>query len=129
MEKEWRLNKIMKGLETLNPDFYPCPSRQIRRADGRIDITDDTEVDALTKEDLLKLYVRCGDLLHCGAIKKKFKSSKQKDINFSKIAEYAQRIFNLLGCHSILLHDQKSVIHCTVPADPRQRVRTHRIVT
>jgi hypothetical protein len=60
-EKEYAADKIIKMMEGLNPDFFP---QQAVFSDGKI--TANTIPNALKKNELSKLYRRCGEILHRG---------------------------------------------------------------
>jgi hypothetical protein len=50
LRETWQADKIIRGLEELHPDFYPIAATEV----------------LFTKEELIKLYWKCGDLLHRG---------------------------------------------------------------
>jgi hypothetical protein len=90
---------ILNALEALHPSFYPAPGVPVDHPDGgRVFIP--SKADYMTKAALVKLYYKCGDILHRGSFKR-FKDLKEMD--FDAIAEARLKLIELLKFHSIAL--------------------------
>jgi hypothetical protein len=63
------------------------------------------------KKDLVKLYWKCGKVLHRGSIKG-LMSRGPPDEGFPDIKESLQSIEGLLNCHTIFLLDKKTMVVC-----------------
>ena len=89
---------ILKALENLHPKFYPHPDAIVSAAPGTVSFVPIT--DYLTKEELLKLYWKCGELLHRGD----FTTMKQlREMDFDAVRTTVVKIINLLKFHRISL--------------------------
>lgn len=108
LKSAWKADFIIAELEKLHPAFYPSPMQQVLMTDSsdpgeRHFGLEPVSSGFLTKGELVKLYGKCGDVLHKGNIKK-LPSSPQKDqADNSELIQITQRFRNLLNHH---------VIHC-----------------
>ncbi len=103
LSKAYNADEIIKRLEKLHPDFYPVPSRQIINPQtGRPEKVERITQGYLKKEDLLKLYGECGDVLHRGNLRH-ILSGKEKDLSFEKVSGWVLAITTLLNHHQIQL--------------------------
>ncbi len=103
LSKAYNADEIIKQLEKLHSNFYPVPSRQICNAQtGRPERVEPITQGYLKKEDLLRLYGECGDVLHRGNLRH-ILSGKEKEISFEKISAWTQKIMTLLNHHQIQL--------------------------
>lgn len=122
LRKEWAADKIMDELEKLHPDFYPRPVTQIPREGGWH--FDPVKEHPLPKADLLKLYYRCGSVLHRGSVKKIISERMPLVINYPEITAVAQRVHDLLRLHLLLMRDGKHVFVAMLRnADDNNRVQ------
>ena len=64
-----------------------------------------------TKKDLVKLYWKCGEVLHRGNIKGLMSRGPPEE-GFPHINDSLKKIDNLLDCHSIFLLDNKTMVVC-----------------
>jgi hypothetical protein len=97
----YKADEILKRLEELNENFYPIPVRPIPRKDGRIEMhPHPPDFDFLTKDDLISLYAKCGDILHKGRLPRVILPPAQID-NSKEIERWGQKTLNLLSCHRI----------------------------
>ncbi len=65
--KYWNAKHLLRDLEKVNPQFYPQPI--IERPGTKPEVTADCDPKTsgfLTKEDFLKLYEKCGKIMHAG---------------------------------------------------------------
>lgn len=69
LEKHNDARKVLRALERLKPKFYPSPRAQSIDAGKVLNVPIPIPSDYLTKALLLKLYGRCGDVLHVGNLK------------------------------------------------------------
>ena len=65
--KYWNARHLLKDLERLNPNFYPRPVVEVpsKRAGTKMDLQDKKD-GFLTKDEFLKLYEKCGAIMHAG---------------------------------------------------------------
>ena len=102
--KYWNAQLLVKDMDRVNPNFFPHPVIQqpSTRSGVKMEWLDRPD-DYLTKNDLIKLYNKCGALMHCGN-----PYGSQVDLNYyeGKILYWRQRIVNLLNAHFVrLLND------------------------
>jgi hypothetical protein len=105
-EKEWSAERIIEKLEKLNPHFFP-QQMVIGTENGSPSITANTNpnCNALTKDELPKLYALCGGFLHRGTLKKISRSNPLHHgrLNVPDIVRWGQKIEDLTGSHIILV--------------------------
>jgi hypothetical protein len=58
----------------------------------------------LPKDDVLKLYYKCGEMLHRGNVRELLKGQFPKQINYSEITAKAQKLIDLLSHHELTVH-------------------------
>jgi hypothetical protein len=63
----YQADAIIKMLERLHRDFYPIPQEQVPTKTGQMQDLKDVTTSYLTKEELVRLYRKCGDILHIGS--------------------------------------------------------------
>lgn len=95
LRKEWNATKIMKGLERINPKFFPdaikvVPSSDDATAGSFISISDDY----LSKDFAAEMYNLCGNVLHStnkpltrGIIVDRYKKAKRFDLEVRRLLE------------------------------------------
>jgi hypothetical protein len=124
-EKEYAADKILRMMQTLDQDFFP---QQAIFPPGHI--TANTNPNALKKEELLKLYAKCGEALHRGQVKKIMNShpAQHRRLDVQDIISWTQKVEDLLGSHimplavsdtvssllTCVLRDQASNLQTTV---------------
>jgi hypothetical protein len=102
LTKAYQADFILNALEKLHPDFYPKPGKQVLGSNGRPKHIDLIKSGFLTKEELLSLYHRCGDILHRGTMR----TVKPRTVgDFNEINETNEKIRTLLNHHQIVLSD------------------------
>jgi hypothetical protein len=99
--KYWNAELLIKDIERVNPDFYPRPI--IQKPSSRPGVYmdwDERPNDYLTKDDLIKLYKKCGAIMHSGN-----PYGSQIDYGYyeSMVGHWGSRIKNLLNAHYIRL--------------------------
>lgn len=103
LTKAYNADQIMKALETLHPNFYPVPGRQVHDQVGNVVEVARVGEPYLTKRELQRLYGECGDFLHRGNIEQLLKGRRLPD--FSEIETWVKKITVLLNHHQIQLFD------------------------
>ena len=100
---------ILKKLEQLHPRFYPEPGYQLDRpSGGHVFIPANNP---MKKADLIKLYWRCGEILHRG----RFKNIKQERVsNFDDVIPLCRRIADLLKFHRIAFLNSEDQLWLTM---------------
>jgi hypothetical protein len=104
LKEAYEADKIIRRLQGLHSEFYPFAAildlhhYQVR-----------PRLDGLTKEELMKLYWRCGDVLHRGSFKA-LPSRPYEDGDIEEIEMWKQKIETLLGCHTIIMADNRTTV-------------------
>ena len=119
LSKEYDPASILRQLEALHPDFYPVPVTFHRREGGFEYRPRDAPF--LTKAELADLYGKCGDVLHIGSLRSLLKSEPQPVSDFTDIADWTNKILNLLGSHMISRIGNEFHF-CTEMSDSRRTV-------
>lgn len=99
LQDEYKAGVIIKRLEKLHPNFYPSPRNPIF-SPGHLHLAD-YDREFLTKNELLKLYGKCGDVLHRGSLRNLLDPKNQPPADFRDIQDWGQKILNLLSVHLI----------------------------
>jgi hypothetical protein len=101
LKEAYEADKIIRRLQRLHPDFYPIAAIRTERGPKLRD-------GGLTKEELTKLYWRCGDVLHRGSFKAH--SSKQYSVaDIEEIRTWKKKI-EAFSCHGIYTAGNKSMM-------------------
>jgi hypothetical protein len=99
LQKSYNAGDIIKSLEKLHPNFYPVPRKPVF-SPGHVHL-EDYEGEFLTKDELLKLYGRCGDVLHRGSLRRMLDPRNLSSTDFQDIQRWGQKVLNLLSFHTI----------------------------
>ena len=97
----WNAELLIKDIERINPNFYPEPV--IQKLSDKPGITMDwlsRPDDYLTKADLVKLYQKCGAIVHSD---NPYGSKIDYKFYGNMMTHWASRIMNLLNSHCISL--------------------------
>jgi len=122
--KLWNAKMILNDLERLNPQFYPRPIKEVPsvRPGVKNDIQDLTE-GFLTKDDFLKVYEKCGAIMHSDN-----PYGRKTDYWYydTSIPEWVEKIRVLLNAHAIhLMNDEKLyLVHMQEAKDNKVRAYT-----
>ncbi len=110
LKEKWRAGEIIKGLEQLHAGFFPVPVDQILDADGDLESIRPlkNKNKYLSKNDLLSLYARCGDILHRGNLNDITPKNVTRD-DLLKIAVWHNKILHLLNRHYIEMTDGNAI--------------------
>lgn len=101
LKSAYQADMIIRALGKLHSDFYPRPGKQVIHPDGSIEVLN-VESGFLTKEELIKLYHRCGDVLHIGALDE-LNMKWNREVNIEAVRDWYQKIVVLLDHHQITL--------------------------
>jgi hypothetical protein len=93
----WQADKIIRGLEELRPDFYPHAAT---------DSATELKEPSFTKEELVKLWWKCGDVLHRGTVETLW--SRRYADAVEEIRTWKEKIEALLSYHAIFMADGKT---------------------
>ena len=97
--KHYHAERIMKDLERINPDFYPVPTKRVNH-ENKVDEWIEIESGYLTKEELVKIYEKCGGMMHA---QNPFASEKPLKEIQECFPEWLTKICILLDHHHIKL--------------------------
>lgn len=107
--KHYNARLILQDLERINLNFYPKPSKQIVKIINGKNVFDQKPITHgfLNKEDFLKVYEKCGSMLHA-----ENPYSQKHDLNKikSEFSEWFNKIRVLLNIHVIELADGETMI-------------------
>ncbi len=116
LRDEYSAGKIIGQLEKLHPLFYPWPVH-VKSAPPQSGVQHEMEGikdGFLTKDELLRLYGKCGDILHRGTMKKLLSDRMPVQTNFPDILQTVARIKTFLNEHGIMLLDEKTIMLCVL---------------
>jgi hypothetical protein len=95
----YKPDDIFRRLERLHPEFYPIPVTPTFNI-GTVNI-EPIESGFLTKKELIRLYGKCGEILHKGSLQRLTSSNQTRRLDFLDINEGGQKTLNLLNVHRI----------------------------
>lgn len=106
-QKAYKADDILQQLEKLHPNFYPQPfkpdftPRTAANPVGGIHLGE-MDQDYLKKDDLIRLYAKCGSVLHKGNLRRllAIKMTPEAD-PYREITFWGQKMLNLLSAHRI----------------------------
>lgn len=111
--KTYEADKIIRELEKLHPEFYPHAAIQTKKGPEVFNAV--LRKDGfLTREELIRLYGRCGNVLHRGTFRGLFLTKRYADFGFADIKAWKDKIEALLGYHLISMVDKKTFILFTL---------------
>jgi hypothetical protein len=105
-QKAYKADDILKRLEELHPDFFPYPVKPIITPAspgfaGSVHL-EDVHTDYLKKEELIRLYGKCGDVLHKGNLRRLLSpKTVSAERPYAEITEWGQKMLDLLSGHRI----------------------------
>ncbi len=118
--KYWNARHLLKDIERLNPDFYPRPIVEVtsKRLGVKMDLQAKKD-GFLTKHEFLKLYEKCGAIMHAGN-----PYSSQVDYGYYErnIQGWLDRIIGLLNSHTIRLVNDSNLYLLHMQEDRDGRV-------
>jgi hypothetical protein len=102
-QKFWHAERILNDIERLNPDFYPVPILELPPKDDQVEkILMERDDDFLTKKEFVKIYEKCGKIMHA---ENPFGSQIDSNYYQKQIGIWLTKITKLLNCHKIRLAD------------------------
>jgi hypothetical protein len=108
LKQDWKADRIVRRLEELHSDFYPIAATQTMAGPDLYDAV--LRKDGfLTKEELLKLYWKCGDVLHRGSLQT-LPLLRSLSADIKEIKDWKQKIEVLLDYHAIFMCDNKTLV-------------------
>jgi hypothetical protein len=115
----WSAKEIIEKLEGLHADFFPTPF--VAKTPSHLGFGPDH---ALTKDDLLTLYGKCGGVLHRGTRAKLLSTKIPKQTSFTDIANWANGLQGLLQNHYVLMLGGQTPFICELGGSPKGEVKT-----
>src|SRR5690606_31566877 len=100
--KTYAADRIVNELSRLHDRFYPQPITMTKTGPERTNIADN-EIDHLSKEALVRLYVKCGSVLHRGTLASTLAREEIERDWIVFVKAQTQRIANLLGQHAVIM--------------------------
>lgn len=99
--KCWNAQYLLKDIERVNPDFYPRPIVEVPTKQPGLKMEWQEKKDGfLTKDQFLKLYEKCGGIMHAG---NPYGSRVDYGYYESNIQGWLDKIVGLLNSHTIRL--------------------------
>jgi len=109
--KYWNARSLLRDLERLNANFYPRPIVEVpsKRPRVKMDLQDKKD-GFLSKDEFLKLYQKCGAIMHAG---NPYGSQVDYEYYERNIQGWLDKVIGLLNSHTIrLVNDPKLyVVH------------------
>jgi hypothetical protein len=99
--KCWNGQYLLRDIERVNPHFYPCPIVEVPAKQPGVKMEWQDKKDGfLTKEKFLKLYEKCGAIMHAGN-----PYGSQVDYGYYErsVQGWLDKILGLLNSHTIRL--------------------------
>lgn len=124
LSTEWHAEKIIDELEKLHPQFFPqAVEYQNKHVQGNV------RPNAITKDEVVKLYGICGRYLHRGTAKEisNYKTKKGRKFDAPEISNLVQKIEDLLGSHVIVSSAGTMIVLCLL-RDAGQNMQTTTVV-
>lgn len=107
--QHYHAERILNDLEKINPNFYPIPTKQVKVQNNekiQFDLQPITE-GFLTKDEFIKIYEKCGGMLHA---ENPYGNKKEVEAVRNDFPTWLQKIIVLLNHHHITLVDGKTII-------------------
>jgi hypothetical protein len=105
--EHWNAKLMLQDMERINPEFYPHPIIQKPSSiPGMKSDWSDRKDDFLTKDRFIKIYEKCGGILHADN-----PYGSKTDYNYYRghLKEWRNSIVNLLNAHTIKLVKDKNL--------------------
>ncbi|EHA16190.1 hypothetical protein [Halomonas sp. HAL1] len=105
--EHWNARLMLKDLERINPGFYPHPIIQNpSKTPGITSDWADRKDDFLTKEQFIKVYEKCGGILHAD---NPYGTKTDYPYYQEQAKDWRNRMVNLLNAHTIKLINDKNL--------------------
>jgi hypothetical protein len=105
--KCWNAHYLLRDMERVNPDFYPRPIIEVPSKQPHAKMEWQEKKDGfLTKDDFLKLYEKCGAIMHAGN-----PYGSQVDFGYyqKNIQGWLDKLIGLLNSHTIKLVNDPNI--------------------
>lgn len=121
----WDPVRVLKDVEKLNPSFYPKPmiERPSKTPGAKSDL-EDMRSGFLTRDELVEIHGRCGNVLHA-------RNPYGKELDLAAygraVPKWMDRIMALLGCHKIEMYgdnDRFYLVHMKEEGDDETHMYT-----
>lgn len=123
LQKMWNAKLILQDIEKLNPDFYPKPiAEKPSKYDGVVNDIIDVKEGFLTKENFIKVYDKCGKILHA---ENPLGSGIDYQYYEKHIPIWMSQIKRLLNAHTIKLLNDKNMYLVHMQEDGREEVSVY----
>lgn len=99
-KKEWNAEKIMKLLRKDNKHIFPQSVIRTKTSDGW-NIQCNAKPNALTYDEFMTLYFKCGDVLHRGTIRKLESERDFSSEHYQKVLSWQSKIVDLMNEHFV----------------------------
>ncbi|CAH0339618.1 hypothetical protein [Rhizobium sp. CECT 9324] len=96
---KYKPKEMFDAVEKLHPRFYPSPRTPTRTETGWH--FNDYNHHFLSREELVSLWGRCGDILHKGGLKKIINRKPPIQRSFQDVSSWVLKIQGLLNVHQI----------------------------
>jgi len=109
-KEDWNARLIFQDLERMNPKFYPNPSEQIEKttkSGERYYHFEPLTSGFLSKENALKIYERCGGILHA---ENPFKNKRNIAEIKAQFHDWIIQLITLMNHHLIVLNNGNMVV-------------------
>jgi hypothetical protein len=102
----WDPVRVLKDVESLNPNFYPKPIiERPSKTGGIVNDIEDKKSGFMTRDELIEIHGRCGNVLHA-------RNPYAKALDYASyersIPNWMKRIIGLLDSHTIQMYGDSS---------------------
>ncbi|AZR40728.1 hypothetical protein MTMN5_01277 [Marinobacter salarius] len=118
--KDWHAARILRKIETINPEFYPVPIKGFSKQGWN-----KVRGGYLTRKQFERLYDKCGAMVHA---QNPFLKGKSSLAFHSSVPEYLGRIEILLSEHVVRLANSDEVIHVVAPMETKAPIQVRHLV-
>lgn len=121
--KEWSAERIFSMLERIHSDFFPAPVKQTTVKPRHYHL-EPIQQGFSTKEDLVRLYRKCGGVLHRGNVKKLLSPNEVHQVDAKDIMTIVDKIVTLLAHHRLAMQQGDGMIICILHQEGSGNVQT-----
>ena len=121
--RSWHALDILKGIRSVNPDFYPKATKDGEKDRQGVIPIEDKQGDILTLEKFITLYNRCGRITHTqnpfDTRKHRAPSTKEDCLKLlDQASRWESRIVRLLTHHTFKLRDDETLYVAHTVGEP-----------
>jgi hypothetical protein len=121
--KKYNAGDIMSSMGKYHADFYPAPVARRPGPHGPRHHLEAIKEGYLTKGELIRLYNRCGELLHRGYLRDFLGASADRGYPIELIPESLQKIERLLDNHIIKMASDNELALIVMAEGPEKKVQ------